>query len=204
MNLKNNKGFSLIELLVAMGLIAILTGIAVPAYKNYRESANDTVLKSDIGNGYKAMHAYNAVNNTYCADLDALGLKAIKASATYTESDDYFVGFIAGTNGGCVATDNNHNKKDGTAITATSCTLEKSSFVLGVANTFGDTTYGYNISHDDNSPKAKAGGTCSNTHCTNKGDCENAYDGAANCGGTTGTKSKWTPGTTIGDLCDNS
>ena len=55
MNIKNNKGFSLLEVLVTMGLIGILTVIALPAYKSYKETANDTVLKSDIGNGYKAI-----------------------------------------------------------------------------------------------------------------------------------------------------
>ena len=35
MNIKNNKGFSLIEVLVTVGLIGILVGIAVPSYKDY-------------------------------------------------------------------------------------------------------------------------------------------------------------------------
>ena len=208
MKIKNNKGFSLIELLVAMGLIGVLTAIAIPAYDNYRETANDTVLKSDVGNGYKAMHAYNAVNNKFCAKLDALGLKALKTSTTYTTGSNSFIGFGAKKTGECSAhntTQGEYLWKKGTTISASSCTLGDSSFVLGVSNTFGGTTYGYNISHNDNSPKAKSGGTCNNNNCKNKAECEAALSSHTSCATPAGQTANgvWTPGTTIADLCSN-
>ena len=124
---------------------------------------------------------------------------------TYTKSPEYFVGFVAGTNGGCTTTNNTHNAKSGSSISATSCKLQTSEFVLGLANTFGETTYGYNISHDDNSPKAKAGGSCNNSHCATKATCEAAEASHSSCGvSPSGTANAvWTPGKTISDLCSN-
>ena len=78
METKNNKGFSLIEILVAMTLIGVLSAMAIPAYNSYRKDANKTVLKADVGNAYKAIHTYNAVNSTYCAKLDDLKLGSLK------------------------------------------------------------------------------------------------------------------------------
>ncbi len=48
---KNQKGFTLIELIVVVGVMAILTGVAVPTYTSYIAKANqgvDTELLSDI------------------------------------------------------------------------------------------------------------------------------------------------------------
>ena len=100
MNIKNKQGFSLMEILIVMGLIGILSAIAVPAYDSYRDNANTTVLKTDAGTAYKAMHTYNVVNNTFCAGLDVLGLKGLKKSETYVGSQKKgFVGFASATNG---------------------------------------------------------------------------------------------------------
>ena len=73
--LKNNKGFSLIEVLVTVGLIGVLVGIAVPAYNKYKESTNMVALKADLGNGGKVYTAYDAVNGTFCANWDLVGLE---------------------------------------------------------------------------------------------------------------------------------
>lgn len=203
MKIKNKDGVSLIEILVVMGLIGILATIAIPAYDNYRNTANQTVLKADAGNGYKAMHAYNSLNNTFCATLDSLGLKSIKESQTYIgSSDGYFLGF-GGNATGCTVTDGDHYKDEGNVGGAT-CKLGSSSFVFGVANVFGGDASGYKIAHDNNSPVAKAGGSCSKSHanCQTRAKCilENK---AADCTATgTTAKGTWSPGT-LTDVCAN-
>ena len=38
--MKTNKGFSLVELIVVIAIMAILAGVAIPVYSNYIEKAN--------------------------------------------------------------------------------------------------------------------------------------------------------------------
>ena len=48
MNLKSNKGFSLIELLVVAGINGILAAVAIPAYINYTDDAKHCVNESAL------------------------------------------------------------------------------------------------------------------------------------------------------------
>ena len=92
--LRNNKGFSLLEVLITVGLIAILTGIAVPSYQAYKKNTVRVVVKADLSSGYRAYQAYNALNSTFCADLAAVGLDwDIDSTSSYKEKG-YF-GFKA-------------------------------------------------------------------------------------------------------------
>ena len=209
MYIKNNKGFSLIEVLVTMGLIGILTVIALPAYRNYRSTANETVLKADSGNAYKSMHAYNAVNGTFCApSLEVLGLKALTESSTYTGKADYFVGF-GGQATGCTSFDaTKHQKKASSSnITATACTMGVDTFKLGVANKFSGDLIGFSVSNSSSSPIPAPAGTCSRTAaaCQNKAKCIDAAL-KADCtvpgsGESPASAGVWTPGNAIGNLC---
>lgn len=43
-----NKGFSLVELIVVIAIMAILVGVAVPVYTSYIDKANDSVDKTQV------------------------------------------------------------------------------------------------------------------------------------------------------------
>ena len=44
----NNKGFSLIEILVTVGLIGILVSVAVPSYRNYKRNTIKMAMKAEV------------------------------------------------------------------------------------------------------------------------------------------------------------
>lgn len=59
------KGFTLIELLVTMGIIAVLTGMAVFNFNQSRIRARDVQRKSDVGQLVKALELYKNDNGKY-------------------------------------------------------------------------------------------------------------------------------------------
>lgn len=57
------RGFSLIELMVAVVIIGILTAIAVPSYQSYIQRADRTVAQSALIQLAATMERYYAANN---------------------------------------------------------------------------------------------------------------------------------------------
>jgi general secretion pathway protein G len=56
----NNKGFSLVELLIVILILAVLTGIAIPAYSLIIARAKETATESEMSNIAKALEIYNS------------------------------------------------------------------------------------------------------------------------------------------------
>lgn len=68
----NVKGFSLLELLVAMAIIGLLAAIAIPQFSSYRARAVDSQMKSDLKNAALAMESYFADKKSYPTSLTAI------------------------------------------------------------------------------------------------------------------------------------
>jgi len=72
---QNNAGFTIIELLVVIGIIAILSGLLLPALGGARESARVTRVHSDLRQITVALQLYQHQYNvfpparTYCASM---------------------------------------------------------------------------------------------------------------------------------------
>ena len=104
MNIKNNKGFSLIEVLVTVGLIGILVSVAIPSYNKYKKNTMKMAIRSDVGNGHKAYSAWDAVQGDFCATLAEVGMNVVMTSATYRKQGFYGFG---GINTDCGGTPSN-------------------------------------------------------------------------------------------------
>jgi type IV pilus assembly protein PilE len=63
--MKSQKGFSLVELLVVIGILAILAAIAVPAYSLYRQRANRSEARTTLLEASQALERYAVRNNGY-------------------------------------------------------------------------------------------------------------------------------------------
>jgi type IV pilus assembly protein PilA len=64
---QDEKGFTLIELLVVILIIGILAAIALPAFLNQREKAQDSEAKSAARTAQTAMETYYSDNQSYDA-----------------------------------------------------------------------------------------------------------------------------------------
>ncbi len=92
----NNKGFSLIEILVTVGLIGILVSVAVPSYRNYKRNTIKMAMRAEVGNGQKAYGAKYAVDSSYCYNLEEVGMDTDRKNSPIFKNKGFF-GFGAGT-----------------------------------------------------------------------------------------------------------
>ncbi len=70
MNKKNNrKGFTIVELVIVIAVIAILATVLVPTFGNVIENANRTALVQQIKNEHTNYTNENAANPDYVEDL---------------------------------------------------------------------------------------------------------------------------------------
>lgn len=65
-------GFTLIEILLVVAIVAILAAIAIPQFIGYRRQSIDAQLKSDLRNAAVAVEAYFTKRSVYPSSIDEI------------------------------------------------------------------------------------------------------------------------------------
>ena len=70
--MKNQKGFTLIELMIVIAIIGILAAIAIPQFNAYRKRSYNSAAESDMRNACTAQEAYYLDEETYTGTIGNL------------------------------------------------------------------------------------------------------------------------------------
>lgn len=74
--MKQNTGFSLIELMIVVAVVAIIAAVAYPSYQDYVVRSNRTVGKAELMEVAAKQEHYFLNNKRYTDDLTQLGYPA--------------------------------------------------------------------------------------------------------------------------------
>ena len=97
--MKNQKGFSLIELLIVVAVIGIIAAIAVPNLLESKKAANEASAISSVRTIVTAQITYSATigNGAYAADLGALSGANMVDTGLGDGTKDGYAFVVAGT-----------------------------------------------------------------------------------------------------------
>ncbi|HRO67559.1 MAG TPA: prepilin-type N-terminal cleavage/methylation domain-containing protein [Pseudobdellovibrionaceae bacterium] len=71
----NNKGFSLVELMVVVAIIGILSSIAIPSINKYMAKARQSEAKTNLASLYTANKAFFAEYSLFDSRFDVIGYR---------------------------------------------------------------------------------------------------------------------------------
>lgn len=66
------RGFTLVELMVVMAIVALLLALALPRYFNHLDSSRETILKQDLAVMRDAIDKFHGDRGRYPDSLDEL------------------------------------------------------------------------------------------------------------------------------------
>lgn len=82
--MKNNHGFTLIEIMIAVAILAIIAGIAIPAYNGYIRQSRFAEAQNEFAKLKIAQSEFFLENNTYFGPVANGGDFAAASNDMYT------------------------------------------------------------------------------------------------------------------------
>lgn len=79
----NNKGFSLIELMVVVAIIGILAALGIPQYSKFQAKTRQSEAKASLGSVFTAEVSFYSEWNVYSVDLRNIGFGVSGAGLRY-------------------------------------------------------------------------------------------------------------------------
>ncbi|QQG50996.1 MAG: type II secretion system protein [Candidatus Saccharibacteria bacterium] len=92
------KGFTIVELLIVIVVIAILAAITIVAYNGIQGRARDSQRVQDMNTIIKALEVYKTLNGTYPAPVSTTGAAGWEVSTTGSAATN-FLSALTGTSG---------------------------------------------------------------------------------------------------------
>ena len=97
---REEKGFTLVELLIVVIILAVLSGIAIPSYMTLRNRARRSATENEMKNIATALELYHADNEVYpgtLGELEGAGGEGVAGGpymATVPEDDAWGVAYV--------------------------------------------------------------------------------------------------------------
>lgn len=110
--MRRQQGFTLIELVVVVLIIAILSAVAIPSYRRYVVRSHRTDAQRALTEVAARQERYLYSNNAYATSLPAIGSSSDMAGSYYTVAIDPASATSAGTTFTVVATAVGSQKQD--------------------------------------------------------------------------------------------
>ncbi|MBS0373443.1 MAG: type IV pilin protein [Proteobacteria bacterium] len=119
--MRTARGWSLIELLVTMGVIAILATIAIGSYRNYGLRTNRVDGTTSLMRIQVAEEKYFLQNNTYTTDVSDPAPAGLGLGSNNSPNGYYALAVVAGATGSIATSYSATATAQGTQTKDTSC-----------------------------------------------------------------------------------
>jgi len=90
---RRSSGFTLIELVIVLAVVAILAAVALPAYQDQVRASRRTEARETMMSIQAAQERWRSSNTTYAETLAALGQPAATENYTYELSGNSATGY---------------------------------------------------------------------------------------------------------------